>query len=410
MSEPTTATDAATGPAAAVFRPGTGTIRLSRHHLDELARAVRDGAPSPTRQALGLTGEDGGGPAAHGLATAWATACATVLVTRVGCGRRRAVEVRWGPGGTLALPVAPPATPVPVALTPPTALAASLWRLLRLGPRRRHATGHGPLDPAALTAPFDEHAPAPWLRALTPASAQAVLSRLELYPAPGAAPVALGWLDDGERLWQTTRDDGDRVALEPGEPLTALRGLCGWQERLLVHHAGLADPSGAAPRGADPASTEPPDPEASRLEPVPIGEGELTVPVPATWSAQPWPGRPETGVRAVWRQPTDDTAATLTVAVAPGAPGDPASLAAQLPQGRWIDAPAPDTAVLLHRGPTTDVVTVQRRVPLPTGCASASYTCPAHQARLRLPQLTALAAQVAVARPSERRSADAGSG
>ena len=376
-----------TEPRTPGLRPQAGEAVLARRHLEALARAgdILQGDGDLTELAAPDGPDDAVAASARHLGLAWAQADAQVLLTRVGGGDRRAVEVRVGPAGVVALPVAPHDEAVDVALAPPTALAATLWRLLRLGPRRHHGRAVTGLDVASLTAPFDaSDAPADdWRVDLGLDPQRAVLSRVEVRVAPGEPPVPLGLVDDGQVLATVTSDDGQRFDVTITTAGELLRTLAGWQERLLVA-AGLDDPELDAARREEPRTHR-------RLA---VPGGTLDVAVPEEWA----PVSPPVGLLAAWRAP-EATSFAVNVTVSDVAPAaTPYEVAAGLPHGRWVEAPAPDVAVLLHRAPTTDVVTVQRDVPVEGGSVAVSWTCAAHQARTWLPELIAWANETTMRR------------
>ena len=240
------------------------TLRLSRRHLLALGRAWRShrgpgepglvDAADPSGAAdmdravaeLGTAGmlEADGRPVAllEPVAAAAATVRVQLEVARVRGGRVRQVLLQWSPEGLLAVPGGPLDRVGDVAFQRPNALARTLWRLLRLGPRTG-AGGHrpmaGPLTTGDLLAALGE-GPTPWVRAL--GATDVSLDRVDVRTAPGPPLVSLALVDSTAGLWDITGDGDEGYHLCPTDPVTVYTVFVSWQETL-VARSRASDPA-----------------------------------------------------------------------------------------------------------------------------------------------------------------------
>jgi hypothetical protein len=354
-----------------------GRLRLSARHLGTLADlASQDGAPPDpellaTLTAAGVLAPDGEVvPRLRPLAAAAATGQTVVRVSRLRGDLLREVQVRAGPDGVLVAPVADDGVGE-VALQEPTALARTLWRLSHLGPRTTRPTATATTTPDALVAGVREGT-GRWREEL--GVTDATLTRLEARTAPEGPVAGLLLLDAPEGCWWAV-GEGARVRLVPATPLEVLDVLAGWQRAT----------SGPGVAGVDE------DPDEATPVSVVVGEGEVHVPVPASWTLlDDDPALPLVAHQA----PTGTFAVNVTVVpTGPPPSGEDAAarLAEELPGARVIGARSSrdgTIAVVVHAGPTEDLLAVQRLVPVGRAGAAATYTCsvgqwPAWGARLQ---------------------------
>lgn len=340
-------------------------VLLSRRHLGVMAGLATDGPPSPDREAsdalVGAGALDADGeviPALRPVAAAAASARAIARVSRLRGDVHREAEVRCGPDGVLVVPV-DDGVAAEVVLAEPTAMARTLLRLARVGPRDRPTAEPLELSADALLAGV--RARASWRDEL--GLTDAVLTRVELRTQPDDPGPVVTLLDTPMSTWRV-EGDGARVRLEPTTPSAVLDILAAWQLAVIGPDTpgDLDDATGGLP--SDPPHVE-----------IHGDDRTLTLPVPAAW--EDLTDAPELPFAA--REVASHGFATTVTAVLDDAPlpDDPregaARIARELDGGVVVAADPAERGhdyVLAHGGPTHDVVSVQRR----TAGLAVTYT------------------------------------
>jgi hypothetical protein len=339
-----------------------GRLRLSAHHLGALAALATHDVPRPEPELLealtaaGIVDPDGEVvPRLRPLAVAAASGQVVIRLSRLRGDLLREVQVRAGPDGVLVAPVADGGVGE-VALQEPTALTRTLWRLCHLGPRATPSTATATTTPDELVAGVRQGT-ARWREEL--GVSDATLTRLEVRTAPQDPATGLLLLDAPEGCWWAV-GEGPRVRLDPTTPLQVLDVLAGWQRAT----TGPDDPDD--------------DPGETTRTTVTIGDGEVHVPVPGSWTVLD--DDPDLPLAA--HQPPAGVFAVNVTVVPTGPPATARDAAATLADGlraaRVVHA-RPDgdgsLAVVLHAGPAEDLVAVQRVVAVGRGAAAVTYTC-----------------------------------